>query len=113
MRDAFVRALVELARKDKRIELITGDLGFGVLKPFWEEFPDQFTNAGIAEQNMVSVAAGMALEGKTEDSLCWRRIRLRVSRRKSPCDGRYRVSTGDSEHDRYGAGRRNGGGRLR
>lgn len=65
MRDAFVRALVELARKDKRIELITGDLGFGVLKPFWEEFPDQFTNAGIAEQNMVSVAAGMALEGKT------------------------------------------------
>ena len=65
MRDAFVRALVELARKDKRIELITGDLGFGVLRPFWEEFPDQFTNAGIAEQNMVSVAAGMALEGKT------------------------------------------------
>ncbi len=65
MRDAFVRALVELARKDKRIELVTGDLGFGVLKPFWEGFPDQFTNAGIAEQNMVSVATGMALEGKT------------------------------------------------
>ncbi len=64
MRDAFVRALVDLAWKDKRIELITGDLGFGVLKPFWEGLPDQFTNAGVAEQNMISVATGMALEGK-------------------------------------------------
>lgn len=65
MRDTFVRALVELAKEDKNIELITGDLGFGVLKPFWETVPDQFTNAGIAEQNMTTVAAGMALEGKT------------------------------------------------
>ena len=64
MRDTFVRTLVELAKKDKNIELITGDLGFGVLKPFWEQCPDQFTNAGIAEQNMTTVAAGMALEGK-------------------------------------------------
>ena len=65
MRDTFVRTLVELAKKDRNIELVTGDLGFGVLKPFWEQCPDQFTNAGIAEQNMTSVAAGMALEGKT------------------------------------------------
>lgn len=65
MRDTFVRTLVELAKEDKNIELITGDLGFGVLKPFWETAPDQFTNAGIAEQNMTTVAAGMALEGKT------------------------------------------------
>lgn len=64
MRDTFVRTLVELAKEDKNIELVTGDLGFGVLKPFWEQCPDQFTNAGIAEQNMTSVAAGMALEGK-------------------------------------------------
>lgn len=64
MRDTFVRTLVELAKKDKSIELVTGDLGFGVLKPFWETCPDQFTNAGIAEQNMTSMAAGMALEGK-------------------------------------------------
>lgn len=64
MRDTFVRTLVELAKKDKNIELITGDLGFGVLKPFWEECPNQFTNAGIAEQNMTTVAAGMALVGK-------------------------------------------------
>lgn len=65
MRDTFVKTLVELAKEDKNIELITGDLGFGVLKPFWEQCPDQFTNAGIAEQNMTTVAAGMALEGKT------------------------------------------------
>lgn len=65
MRDTFVRTLVKLAKEDKKIELVTGDLGFGVLKPFWEQCPDQFTNAGIAEQNMASMAAGMALEGKT------------------------------------------------
>ena len=65
MRDTFVKTLIDLAKKNKNIELITGDLGFGVLKPFWEELPDQFTNIGIAEQNMTTVAAGMALEGKT------------------------------------------------
>lgn len=65
MRDTFVRTLIELAKENKDIELLTGDLGFGVLKPFWETLPDQFTDAGIAEQNMTTVAAGMALEGKT------------------------------------------------
>lgn len=65
MRDTFVKTLIEEAKKNKDIELVTGDLGFGVLKPYWEALPDQFTNAGIAEQNMTTVAAGMALEGKT------------------------------------------------
>ena len=65
MRDTFVKTLIELAKKDKNIELVTGDLGFGVLKPYWEALPDQFTNAGIAEQNMTTMAAGMALAGKT------------------------------------------------
>lgn len=65
MRDTFVRTLLGLAKENKDIELVTGDLGFGVLKPFWETLPDQFTNAGIAEQNMTTVAAGMALAGKT------------------------------------------------
>ena len=64
MREAFVRTLLALASRDKRIELVTGDLGFGVLKPFWEQLPDQFTNAGIAEQNMAAMAAGMAMAGK-------------------------------------------------
>ena len=65
MRDTFVRTLLEIAKKDKNVYIITGDLGFGVLKPFWTELPDQIINAGIAEQNMTSMAAGMALEGKT------------------------------------------------
>lgn len=65
MRDTFVRTLIDIAKKNKNVELVTGDLGFGVLKPYWEQIPNQFTNAGIAEQNMTTVAAGMALEGKT------------------------------------------------
>jgi transketolase len=64
MRDTVIKTLIDLGKKDKDIELITGDLGFGVLKPFWETLPDQFINAGIAEQNMTGVAAGLALEGK-------------------------------------------------
>lgn len=64
MRDAFVRTLVREATRDPRVELVTGDLGFGVLKPYWEALPDQFTNAGIAEQNMAALAAGMAREGR-------------------------------------------------
>lgn len=64
MRDAFVRALITLAKSNNNIELITGDLGFGVLKPYFEAIPNQFTNAGIAEQNMTGLAAGMAKEGK-------------------------------------------------
>lgn len=64
MRNTFVKTLVELAKENPNVELVTGDLGFGVLKPYFEQVPDQFTNAGIAEQNMTSLAAGMALEGK-------------------------------------------------
>ena len=64
MRDTVIRTLIELGKEDKDVELITGDLGFGVLKSFWETLPNQFINAGIAVQNMTGVAAGMALEGK-------------------------------------------------
>ena len=65
MRDSFVRSVLELAKNDRNVELVTGDLGFGVLRPFWETVPDQFLDVGIAEQNMTAMAAGMALEGKT------------------------------------------------
>lgn len=65
MRDTFVRTLFEIAKKDRNVLIVTGDLGFGVLKPFFEGLPDQIINAGIAEQNMTSVAAGLAMEGKT------------------------------------------------
>lgn len=63
MRNAFVKRLSELAETDKRIFLVTGDLGFGVLDDFEHRFPDQFLNAGVAEQNMTAVATGLALEG--------------------------------------------------
>ena len=65
MRDTFVKTLIEEAKKDSNIELVTGDLGFGVLKPYFEQLPNQFTNAGIAEQSMTGIAAGMALCVKT------------------------------------------------
>jgi transketolase len=63
VRDAFVRALSELAAEDPSIVLVTGDLGFGVLTEFSTRFPNQFVNAGVAEQNMTALACGMALEG--------------------------------------------------
>ncbi len=65
MRETFTRCLQERAREDHNLVLITGDLGFGVLFPYMKEFPDRFINAGISEQAMMSMAAGMALEGKT------------------------------------------------
>ena len=65
MRNSFAEKLFEIAQKDKNVILMIGDLGYGVVNKFWEELPDQFINAGIAEQNMLSIAAGLALEGKT------------------------------------------------
>jgi transketolase len=64
MRDAFVKQLTALAAADPRIFLITGDLGFGVLTEFADRFPNQFLNAGVAEQNMTGLATGLALEGR-------------------------------------------------
>jgi transketolase len=64
MRNAFLDELFELAQQDSRIVFITGDLGFSVVERYMEELPDQFVNAGVAEQNMTGVAAGMALCGK-------------------------------------------------
>lgn len=61
MRLAFIKTLVNLAERDPRIVLIVGDLGFGLVEPFAARFPDRFINAGVAEQNMTGIAAGMAL----------------------------------------------------
>jgi transketolase len=63
MRNAFVDELVAQARVNPKIALIVGDLGYSVIEPFAEEFPDRFINAGVAEQNMTGLAAGMASEG--------------------------------------------------
>jgi transketolase len=64
MRDAFVHRLTEIASRDRRVTLITGDLGFGVLDKFALALPDQYINAGVAEQNMTGLATGLALEGR-------------------------------------------------
>lgn len=61
MRKAFINRLCELARKDDRICLIIGDLGFSVVEPFVKKFPDRFLNAGVAEQNMIGMATGWSL----------------------------------------------------
>jgi transketolase len=63
MRAAFVSALVELADRDPRILLLTGDLGYNALEPFRDKHPDRFFNVGVAEQNMVGMATGLAESG--------------------------------------------------
>jgi transketolase len=64
MRDTFVKTLLEAAKKDKNIILMTGDLGYGVLDTFQKELPDQFINSGVNEQAMMGMAAGYASTGK-------------------------------------------------
>jgi transketolase len=63
MRNAFATALVEAAQVDPRIVLLTGDHGYALFDEFRKTCPDQYINAGVAEQNMVGVAAGMAKGG--------------------------------------------------
>jgi transketolase len=63
VRNAFVDELVTLADADERVMLLTGDLGFMVLEEFQQRFPERFVNCGVAEQNMVGVATGLAEAG--------------------------------------------------
>ena len=64
MRDALMKSLFQLADKDPNLMLLTGDLGYGVFEEFEKKYPKQYLNIGVAEQNMMGVAAGLALEGK-------------------------------------------------
>lgn len=64
MRNAFIKTFSELAAKDKDMMLLTGDLGFTVFEDFMKQYPEQFVNCGVAEQNMIGMAAGLALSGK-------------------------------------------------
>lgn len=64
MRDSFIQRLYELACDNPKIMLLTGDLGFGVFNTFSERLPKQFLNVGVAEQSLIGVATGLALEGK-------------------------------------------------
>jgi len=64
MRDAVIETIIEGAAKDRDVLFISADLGAAALDGFRRDFPDQFIHAGIAEQNMVDLASGLALSGK-------------------------------------------------
>ena len=59
-----MKSLFMLAEKDSNLMLLTGDLGYGVFEEFEKKYPKQYLNVGVAEQNMMGVAVGLALEGK-------------------------------------------------
>lgn len=63
MRNEVLEELVLEARRNPRIFLVVGDLGYSVVEAFAREFPDRFINAGVAEQSMTGLAAGLASEG--------------------------------------------------
>ncbi len=63
MRRTFINHLTELAKENKDIFLLVGDVGYNVVEKFENHFPDRFLNVGVAEQNMTSIAAGLASEG--------------------------------------------------
>jgi len=63
MRDMFSKQLVRLAQEDEKVVLLTGDHGYALFDSFRKYVPNQFINMGIAEQNMVGVAAGLAKSG--------------------------------------------------
>jgi transketolase len=62
MRTAFINQLTEEAIKNEKVFLIVGDLGFSVVEKYAERLPGQFLNAGVAEQNMAGIAAGLAMQ---------------------------------------------------
>lgn len=64
MRNIFIETLDKLCKSNKDIFLLTADLGFKVFDGFREKYPNRFLNMGIAETNMIGVAAGLALSGK-------------------------------------------------
>lgn len=63
MRAAFSKALVEFAKENPQVVLLTGDHGYALFDEFRQTCPQQYINAGIAEQNMVGMAAGLARAG--------------------------------------------------
>jgi len=63
LRNTFISKLLDQAEKDQSIFLVVGDLGYGVVETFENRFPERFLNAGIAEQNMIGLSAGLAKSG--------------------------------------------------
>ena len=63
MRRKFGKILSEIAKKDKKVFLLVGDIGFGIFDDFRKNHPKRFINLGICEQSLIGFAAGMALQG--------------------------------------------------
>jgi transketolase len=63
MRQSFLRTLTDIAARDERVMFLTGDLGYMAVEVFADRFPDRFFNVGVAEQNMLAVATGLAHSG--------------------------------------------------
>ena len=63
MRRRFGKLINELAKKDKKIVLLVGDIGYGIFDDFRKDNPKRFFNLGICEQSLIGVASGMSLEG--------------------------------------------------
>ena len=64
MRESFFRVLLDMAERHEDIYLLTADMGFKLFDSFRERYPDRFLNVGIAEANMIGIAAGLSLSGK-------------------------------------------------
>ena len=62
-RGVFLETLESLAKKDKKVILIVGDVGFSYMQIFQKKYPKQFINAGITEQSFMGIAAGLAKSG--------------------------------------------------
>ena len=76
MRNTFCKTLQSLAIKDKRIMLLTADLGYSAFEEFIETLPQQYINMGVAEQNMTG-SGGRTSDGRIyscyifDRSLCY------------------------------------------
>ncbi|WP_373002790.1 transketolase family protein [Sulfurimonas sp.] len=88
MRDTFLTSLYEKMKNDKSIFFVTADFGAPVLDKIREDYPDRFINVGIAEQNLINVTTGLALEGFTVYAYaiapfitmrCYEQIRVNIS----------------------------------
>jgi transketolase len=65
VRNTFIKTLTKIAEQRPDVWLVCGDLGYSVLEEFATRFPERYINAGVAEQNMAGMAAGLAMAGKT------------------------------------------------
>lgn len=64
LRKTFFAQMCDIAKKDKDVVLLTGDLGYSFYEEYQSKLPDQFINVGCIEQSMIGIAAGLALSGK-------------------------------------------------